>query len=171
MSTTPPPDRPTEPLRPTRPAPAYEERVVAQGVDPNVILLRLEGAVGSLRTGLTIVGVIAVAALAVAIYALVSGNDSGGSSQGTATGSRVSQLEDRVDRLSRQVQDLRSGNADSGAGDAALADRVGALERTVKTLAERPSTDPQQAIDELSTRLDNVAKDVEMLKQSPTTTP
>lgn len=163
MSTTPPPDRPTEQLRPS---PAYEERVVAQGVDPNAILLRLEDAVASLRTGLTIVGIIAVAALAVAIYALVSDNGSGAGSQGTATGSRISQLQDRVDRISRQVQDLRSG---SGAGDAALADRVGALERTVKTLADRPSTDPQQAIDELSGRLDDVARDVETLKQNPAT--
>jgi hypothetical protein len=171
VSSTPPPDRPTEPLRSARPAPAYEERVVTQGVDPNVILLRLEDAVGSLRTGLTIVGVIAVAALAVAIYALVSDNGPGGSSRGLATDSRVSQLENRVDRLSRQVQGLRSGSAgnSSGAGDAALADRVGALERTVKTLASRPSTDPQQAIDVLSSRLDKVTRDVEALKQTSTT--
>ncbi|MEA2221954.1 MAG: hypothetical protein QOH83_330 [Solirubrobacteraceae bacterium] len=147
--------------------PVYEQRGAAPGVDPNVILVRLEDAIGSLRTGLTIVGVIAVAALAVAIYALVQANDSSsaGSRNGLATDSRVSQLEDRVDRLSRQVQDLRSG----GGGDsAALDSRIAALERTVKTLASRPSTDPTPAIDELSGRLDALSKDVEQLKQTQT---
>jgi hypothetical protein len=149
------------------PPPVYEQRGAAPGVDPNVILVRLEDAIGSLRTGLTIVGVIAVAALAVAIYALVQANDSSsaGSRNGLATDSRVSQLEDRVDRLSRQVQDLRSG----GGGDsAALDSRIAALERTVKTLASRPSTDPTPAIDELSGRLDALSKDVEQLKQTQT---
>jgi len=166
MSTTPPPDRPTERLQPL-PPPAYEQRGAAPGADLNIILLRLEDTIGSLRTGLTIVGVIAVAALAVAIYALVQANDSsgGGSRSGLASDSRVSQLEDRVDRLSRQVQELRSG---SGGGDAALDSRIAALERTVKTLASRPSTDPTPAIDELSGRLDSVARDVEQLKQTQT---
>jgi hypothetical protein len=168
MSTTPPSDRPTERLQPL-PPPVYEQRGAAPAVDPNVILLRVEDAIGSLRTGLTIVGVIAVAALAVAIYALVQANDSssGGSRSGLATDSRVSQLEDRVDRLSRQVQELRSGSA--GGGDsAALDSRIGTLERTVKTLASRPSTDPTPAIDELSGRVDAVSRDVEQLKQTQT---
>jgi hypothetical protein len=148
------------------PPPVYEQRGAAPGVDPNVILVRLEDAVGSLRTGLTIVGVIAVAALAVAIYALVQANDSSsaGSRNGLATDSRVSQLEDRVDRLSRQVQDLRSG----GGSSAALDSRIAALERTVKTLASRPSTDPTPAIDELSGRVNALSQDVEQLKQTQT---
>jgi hypothetical protein len=150
----------------------YEQRGAAPAADPNVILLRLENAIGSLRTGITIVGVIAVAALAVAIYALVQANDSssGGSRSGLASDSRVSHLEDRVDRLSRQVQELRGGSG-SGGDSAALDSRISALERTVKTLASRPSTDPTQAIDELSGRLDSVARDVEQLKQTPPTTP
>jgi prefoldin subunit 5 len=171
MSTTPPPDRPTERLRPTPPQqPVYEERVVTPGVDPNVVLLRLEDAIGSLRTGLMIVGVIAVAALGVAIYALTKADDSSGtgSQAGLASDARVSQLDDRIDRLSRQVQSLRSG---SGTSSNALEDRVAALEKTVKTLAERPSTDPQQAIDQLSRRIDDIAQDVEALKQAQQTTP
>jgi hypothetical protein len=169
MSTTPPPDRPTERLQPT-PPPVYEQRGAAPAVDLNAVLLRLEDAIGSLRTGLTIVGVIAVAALAVAIYALVQANDSAssGSRSGLATDERVSQINDRVDRLSRQVQELRSGSG-SGGDSAALDSRIAALERTVKTLASRPSTDPTQAIDELSGRLDSVARDVEQLKQTPAT--
>lgn len=168
MSTNPPPpDRPTERLKPSPPPPqqpVYEERVATAGVDPNAILLRLEDAIGSLRTGLMIVGVIAVAALGVAIYSLMQDDDGGGGSRsGLATDSRVSDLEDRVDRISRQVQDVRSG--DNAGGDA-QEERVAALEQTVKDLAERPSADPQEAIDELSSRIDDIAQDVEQLKSA-----
>ena len=166
MSTNPPPpDGPTERLRPSPPPqPVYEERVAPAGADVNVILLRLEDAIGSLRTGLMIVGVVAVAALGVAIYSLMQSDDEGGGSRsGLATDSRVSELDDRVDRISRQVQDLRSGD---GAGGDAQEERVAALEKTVKDLAERPSADPQQAIDELSGRIDDIAEEVEALKQA-----
>lgn len=166
MSTNPPPpDRPTERLRPSPPPPpVYEERVATAGVDADAILLRLEDAIGSLRTGLMIVGVLAVAALGVAIYSLVQDDDEGGGSRsGLATDSRVSDLEDRVDRISRQVQGLRSG--DNAGGDVPE-ERVAALEETVKDLAERPSADPQEAIDELSTRIDDIAQDVEQLKSA-----
>ncbi len=129
--------------------------------------MRLEDAIGSLRTGLVVVGVIGVAALGVAIYALLA-DDEGrdGSRSGLATDSRVSQLDDRIDRISRQVQDLRSGGAGSSAE---VEDRVEALERTVRTLADRPSADPQQAIDQLSGRIDDIARDVDELKQAPPT--
>ena len=166
MSTDPPPpEGPTERLRPSRP-PVYEERVATAGTDVNAILLRLEDAIGSLRTGLMIVGVIAVAALAVSIYSLMQDDEGGGSRSGLATDSRVSDLEDRVDRISRQVQDLRSG--DDARGDAPE-ERVAALEKTVKELAERPSADPQKAIDELSGRIDDIAQDVERLQSAQPT--
>jgi len=168
-----PPDRPTERLQP-QPPPQHvvEERYVGPAADPNAVLLRLEDAVNSLRTGLMIVGVIAVAALGVAIYALMKEEDGGtGSRGGLATDSRVSQLDDRIDRLSRQVQDAR---ADAGGGDAAaeLGDRVEALEGTVKELADRPAPgDATQAVQELSDRIDDVTADVEQLKSAQTQTP
>jgi hypothetical protein len=174
MSTPPPPDRPTERLRPSPgpPPPGYEKRVVAPAADPNAVLLRLEDAIGSLRTGLMVVAVLAVAALGVAIYALMKNDGSGGGSgDGLASDARVSQLDDRIDRISRQVQTVRSGGADTGGAGAEVDDRVAALENTVKTLADRPSTDPQGAIDQLSGRIDDVAKDVEALQQSQQTTP
>ncbi|MDX6691488.1 MAG: hypothetical protein QOG15_2945 [Solirubrobacteraceae bacterium] len=163
MSNPPPPDRPTEPLRPAPRAPVVEERVVAPAVDPNIILLRLEDAVASLRTGLMFVGVIAVAALAVGLYALLSNDDtSRGSRTGLASDARVSRLSDRVDRLSRQVQDLRAGGNTS-----ALDARVRALETTVRTLAKRPvAKDPTQAIEQLSSRVDTLTQDVDQLKQA-----
>ncbi len=166
-----PPDRPTERLQPQPPPqpprpPVVEERYVAPAADPNAILLRLEDAVQSLRTGLMIVGVIAVAALGVAIYALMKDNDAGAGSSNDASAARVSQLDDRIDRLSRQVQDARSearGNDDG----AELGDRVEALENTVKELADRPAPgDATQAVQELSDRIDDVTADVEQLKSA-----
>ncbi len=147
----------------------YEERVVSPAVDVHAVLLRLEDAMQSLRTGLMIVGVIAVAALGVAIYALMK--DDGGSNasnSNAASDSRVSQLDDRIDRLSRQVQDVRS---DGGGNDdtAALGDRVESLEGTVKELADRPTPgDATQAVQELSDRIDDIAADVEQLKTAQT---
>ena len=165
MSTNPPPppDRPTERLQPSPPPrQVYEERVAPAVVDRDAVLLRIEDALSSLRTGLMIVGVLAVAALGVAIYALLKEDDTngGGSRSGLATDDRVSQLDDRIDRISRQVQDLRSGEA--GGDD--VDERVGALEETVERLADRPVADPQEAIDELSGRIDDLAQDVESLK-------
>lgn len=167
-----PPDRPTEPLRPA-PVPrqpvAYEPSP-APAIDISAVLVRLEDAVNSVRTGLMIVGVIAVAALGVAIYALVKGNDDAGTSaDGGASSARVSNLDDRVDRISRQVQDLRSHNSAGGDDSAALTDRIEALERTVKTLADRPQPgDATQAVKELSDRIDDVTADVEQLKSAQT---
>lgn len=165
-----PPDRPTEPLRPA-PAPVPRQPVAYEPVPPAVdvtaVLVRLEDAITSLRTGLMIVGVIAVAALGVAIYGLMK-DDETSSGRGGASSSRVATLEDRVDRLSRQVQATRANSNNSGDTEA-LADRVDALERTVKTIADRPQPgDATAAVRELSDRIDDLAADVEQLKTAQT---
>jgi len=165
-----PPDRPTERLQPQPPPqPIVEERYAVPAADPNLVLLRIEDSLASLRTGLMIVGVIAVAALGVAIYALMKEDDAGTNSRsGLASDARVSQLDDRIDRLSRQVQAARS-DASGGDEAAAVDERVAALEKTVKTLADRPAPgDATQAVDELSDRIDDVTADVEQLKTAQT---
>ncbi len=154
-----------------QPAPLVaEERVLAPAVDPNVILLRLEDAIDGLRTWLLVIGVVAVAALGVALYALISDDDTtadgGGSRTGLASDERVSQIENRVDRLSRQLQDVRVDGG-SGGDSAALANRVDELETTVKSLSGQPAAGgTQDAVDELSGRIDDLAEDVEALKSS-----
>ncbi len=165
-----PPDRPTERLQPQPPPqPIVQERYAAPAADPNLVLLRIEDSLASLRTGLMIVGVIAVAALGVAIYALMKEDDTGTNSRsGLASDARVSQLDDRIDRLSRQVQAARS-DASGGDEAAAVDDRIAALEKTVKTLADRPAPgDATQAVKELSDRIDDVTADVEQLKTAQT---
>jgi outer membrane murein-binding lipoprotein Lpp len=155
---------------PLGPAPVVRERVTTPVVDPNVILLRLEDSIDALRTWLAVVGLVAVAALAVALYAVLDDDTSStaASSRGQASDERVTRVETRVDRLSRQVQDLRSGG---GADDtAALANRIDALEKTVKSQSSQPAAGgTQPAIDELSGRIDDLASDVEELKNTRTT--
>ena len=169
MGTPPrPPDRPTEPLRPIRPEPpVVEERYVAPaGVDTTSMLLALEDAVGALRTWLAVVGLVAVAALGIGIYALMQDDDANtsGSRSGLASDERVSRLDDRIDRLSRQVQTLRAGNS-GGDSTAELGDRVDELEDTVETLGERSAPDATQAIEDLSGRIDELRSDVDALEQ------
>lgn len=158
-----PPERPTEQLRPSG-VPVIERPLTA-GVDPSVLVLRLEDAVASLRTGLMVAGIIAVAALGVAIYGLLKNSD--GAASGSASAARVASLEGRVDRLSRHVESLSGAVPAQGAG---LDDRVAALERTVKQLAERPAPgDATAAVKELSSRIDDVASEVDQLKQGQST--
>ena len=169
MATPPlPPDRPTQPLRPIRPEPpVVEERYVAPaGVDTTSMLLALEDAVGALRTWLAVVGLVAVAALGIGIYALMQDDEDNarGSRSGLASDERVSRLDDRIDRLSRQVQTLRAGNS-GGDSTAELGDRVDELEDTVETLGERSAPDATQAIEDLSGRIDELRSDVDALEQ------
>ena len=133
-------------------------------------LLRLEQVIGGLRTWLAVIGVVALAAVALAVYALIKANDNGpGSGRGYATNARV-------DRISSDVKALRAsgtasatngGASSNGAvagaglsarvdqlasqvralsassapsGSAALAGRVAALESSVRSIASRPST-------------------------------
>lgn len=182
MSTNPPPDRPTEQLRPIQPTPppVVEERVIVPGADPGFVLARLEDAVASLRTWLAVVALLSLVALGLGIYALTREDDDAGngSRAGLATDKRVSRVDDRVDRLVRQMQSLRASRAAAaGAGTsadadtAALGDRIDALESTIKTLSSRSAPDATQAVKELSGRIDKIAQDVEQLKQDQAVAP
>ena len=147
---------------------------MAPAADPGFALARLEDAVASLRMWLAVVGLLAVVALGASIYALTREDDtSNGSRRGLASDERVSRLDDRVDRLSRQLQSVRASGAASkdDADTAALGDRMDELEKAVQQLSERPATDATQAVEELSGRIDDLARDVEQLKQQAQTTP
>lgn len=180
MSTTPPPDRPTQRLAPApppvEPAPYYErERVVEPGVaaDP-LLLVRLEDAIHSLRTALMFVGVLAVAALGVALYAVLQEDSNDSASTGNAASDqRVSTLDDRVDRLSRQVQSARAA-ARSDDDTTALSDRIDALSRQVQSVRQSAGNataapDATQAIGQLDQRIDELSQRVDALGQNGTT--
>jgi len=173
-----PPDRPTRPLTPRPPAP--RERIAGAPAADAALVDWLHDSVRSLRTALALVGLLAVTALGVAIYALLAADDSGA---GRSTGSteRIGELDDRVDRLSRQVQDVRagsSGDADAGdlealkerLDDTASASDLKSLRDTVAQLSSGGGTgtaeDPSSEVTELGQRLDELAKDVQELQSA-----
>jgi uncharacterized protein HemX len=168
MSTTPPPDRPTERLQPTPPPPQYERAVEPRAplaADATVLFTRLEDAISSLRTWLVLVAVLAVAALGLGLYAVLR-NDNG-TTRGTAS---VARLNDRVDRLSRQVRQLRSASR----GTSALSQRVDALSRQIAALRSQGAngsspTDTRQAIQDLDKRVGDLSRQVQQLGQAQTT--
>jgi hypothetical protein len=125
-----PPEEPTRPLPEARPV-ATERTVVRTEAEERLwadVLDRL----GSLRTGLVVVGVIALAALGVALWALL--DDVGDPDREDASRVRVERLADRVDRLESEVGEAPSkgGVATIRAGQRALQRRVEALEATVE---------------------------------------
>jgi polyhydroxyalkanoate synthesis regulator phasin len=124
MTTDPPPDRPTERLRPTQPI--VREGVVATH-DP-LLLERLEDSLRSLRTAVALAGLLGALALGVAIYALTQADDEG-DGRG-ASRERVARLDDRVDRLSRQVRRTRAS-----AGGAVQRSELDALRRRLDSRA------------------------------------
>lgn len=167
----PPPDRPTRRLPPT---PAVEQERVLEVRDPG-LLERLEESVRSLRTAVALVGLLAAAALGVAIYALMEADED---SRGGASRERVSRLDDRVDRLSRQLQSTRSSNrGDAEEGEleslrtrlenTASAEDVERLESSLRELQGRADDDPADSA-ALEERVDRLARQVEQLRtQSP----
>ena len=83
----------------------------------------------------------------------------------------MSELDDRIDRLSRQVQQARADAR--SAGD--LTGRVDALSRSVTSLrgaagsGSAASSQVTQAITDLDRRLDGLDHQVQDLSQNPTT--
>jgi outer membrane murein-binding lipoprotein Lpp len=168
MATVPPPEEPTEQILP-RPAAIVHEPVGAPVVE-STTLLRLEQVIAGLRTWIAVLGAVALAAVAVAVYALIKANDNspgshggfatnarvdrisadvkalraGGGSTGTTggatTGVATGALSARVDQLTSQVRSLSAAGGGGGGSQAALSGRVTALESSVRSLASRPAS-------------------------------
>ena len=178
----PPPDGPTEPLPSAGPA-IVDERLPAEplvAAEP-LAIARFEDALRSLRTAVVLLGLLAVAALGVAIYALVKSQEA---DRGSAGSGRVASLDDRVDKLSRDLQRTRestSGSADASdlnqvrnrLSDKASSADVRDLERTVAKLQTQvdSSDDAGAALDQVDRRLDDLSREVRALQAEQQTSP
>lgn len=167
----PPPDRPTERLQP-QPPPQYEGAAQYEGAprpgvpvagDPALLFARLEDTISSLRTMVAVVGVIAVVALGLGLYAVLREDSSSSTPSDAASSDEVARLDERVDSLSRQVQDLRSSSGDTSALD----DRIDDLSKEVDTL-KSASSETEQAVKDLEGRVDDLSSQVEELGQGQT---
>jgi peptidoglycan hydrolase CwlO-like protein len=134
---------------PTRRRHATEPVAVTQA-DELLFREEVRDRLRSLTTAVAFLAVLAIAALGVAIWALLSSQDDGGTSG--ASVSRVRALEDRVDRLAADVE------------NAAPQDDLQQLDRRQQEL-----TDKVDGLDEQVTQtaedLENVPQDIETLKQ------
>jgi outer membrane murein-binding lipoprotein Lpp len=163
----PPPGREPPPTdvhgAPTRVAPrAYAEPAVYE--DPAAAAIRWQRALDSVRTGVALVAILAVAALAVGIWALVRAQDnrsSAGNRSGLATQADVAALNGRINHLAGAINAAR-GAAGAGAGSAAaLSGRVATLQNEVKALQ---SANLSQQIGTLSGRVQTLQSQVAQLK-------
>lgn len=174
-----PPEDPTRPLPPAAPPPraAYEERVYEEPPvvvdDPGwrqVILDRLD----SVRTGVAVVGVIAVIALALSVWNLLREEEDRDTRTGGVSAAQVDDLRDRTDDLEsdlrnratkedvaavqsasndlgKRVDDLSGKAAGSGADNEAreslndLSDSLSTLNQTVTDLDRRVAALEEQA--------------------------
>lgn len=128
-----PVDQPTAPLDPVaaRPAPGpYREAYVA---DPRPAAWRLEG----LRTALTIVGLVALAAIALSVWALIRSNQNHGRvvAGDPANTAALVALNRRVNSLDATLSAIRATGGTHGAGTQALSTRLAALQQSEKQLA------------------------------------
>jgi cell division protein FtsB len=151
-----PPEESPRPLPPTTPSPAgpvYEREVAAPVEDPyrtEILLDRLR----SLRTALAIVGVIAIAALAVAVYTVLTMEEESDAGGG-ASRQQVANLDDRVDALEAEV---------------ATKDDVNRIVDDVQALSVRVDRVAKQAQSAASARssIDQLNENVQTLTQSVT---
>lgn len=190
------PDPPRDPAeQPTRAAlPRTPNRPRQPPIDPSLPGRRIPppgndvlAEVRSLRVIAAGVGLLALLALVVGFIALSKAGDDGGSTTTSgASPEQVSRLNDRVDRLSRQVQSARAAARDTGDLDAvrkdveaaakasdlkALQDKVDGLTSDQAAGGDAGGGDQQAAIEDLGARVDDLQSKVDELQSQQQTAP
>jgi hypothetical protein len=153
-----PPEEPTRRSPPARPI--ATERAVVRTAPEETLWAEVLDRLGSVRTGLVVVAVVALAALGVALWALLE--DTGEAGREDASRVRVERLADRVDRLESQL-----GEAASEGGVAALRDGQRALQRRVQTLEAtvEESRAAAQDLEEIPAAVEGLQDSLEALEQ------
>lgn len=164
MSLPPESDEPTRRLPPTRPAePLAEREVVTTEPDP-VWVHEVLGRLRSLRTWVALIGVIALAALGVGLWALLTQEEDGDARRG-ASQERVRELEDRVDDLESETDDVASQDAVGRLRDQQqeLEERLGAIEDQASDGGG--VEDVQADVRELSDAIEQIGQAIEQLDE------
>ena len=160
-----PPTRRIDPVPPTQHGVVEREVYTDDAAWRQEIVDRL----GSLRTAVALLGVLAAAAFGVGLYALLSDEDtSEGDGRRGASPARVADLEERVDRLESQVE----GRATDGDLDEVRQD-VADLEGQVEEASQAATQDQdggdtaelQRAIEDQTAAIEDLQGRVEQLEQ------
>ena len=130
--------------------------VYAEGEDPRVLADRVR----SLRTALALVGVLAVAAFGVALWALLTRDDEQPvvENRGAST-ERVAELEARVDELRDALRDVPSAEAVDQ-----LQEGQQQLQRRVDEVAQAASGEQDTTDEEARTAIEQLSAEVEELE-------
>jgi len=156
------PEDPTRRLPPAEPPVAREREVFVEddGGWRHDILDRLD----ALRNWLIAVGLIALVALGLSAYALLTAEEED-DARGGASREQVRTLEDRVDELDSRTEDLPSERAVNDLRDdqQQTADRVEALERQAEDRGD--TQELEQAIDDLSRQIEELDQRVREVEQ------
>ena len=161
------PEEPTRPLPPATPPPArvgVEREVAAPVEDPYRTELLLDQ-LRSLRTALAIVGMLAVIALAAAVYAVLTKDEVSDAGAGPSS-QQVADLSDRVDALEADVKTRATKNQVSqlSADVKTLSDRVDKVAKQSQSAASSDDggTDEQarSSIDKLDQSVQTLSQDV-----------
>jgi FtsZ-interacting cell division protein ZipA len=152
-----PPTRRIDPVQP--PSSPREMEVVTE--DPAGARAALLDELRSLKRTLAIVGIVAIAALGVALWALLSQEEEGDAQRG-ASNERVSQLEDRVDELEGDVE-----NAASDESVSKVRQQQEDLTEQVEQLSEdgSGSDDAQQAVEQVQQDVEELGQRLDDLEQ------
>jgi uncharacterized coiled-coil protein SlyX len=148
---------PDDPTRRLAPAPAHRHAsVYVETTDEALWRQEVRDRLRSQATAIALVGVLAVAGLAVGLWAVLSGtaDDDGASS------ARVQRLEQRVDRVEAALRQRAAALEDVGA----LGDRQRTLEQRIQGL-EQDVAEPAEQLDAVTQAIAGTQQAVEQLEQ------
>ena len=139
MGRPPDPEEPTRRLPPAHrpaapPPPEYEREVAVTASDDLLWREEIVDRLNSLRTGVVLLGILAVAALGIALWALLTQEEESDARAG-ASADRVRDLEQRVEELEQDIERAPSRDA------------LSQLSETVESLDERVAAVEEQAAD------------------------
>jgi hypothetical protein len=167
------PEPPTRRLPPQQPGPGRPPEQAPGGVHEREYVEEeapppgedLRDRLRSLQTALAVVGVIALAALGLSLYTLLS-DDEEGDGRANASQQRVSNLEDRVDRLEDRVGNRATENSVSE-----LRSEQQELATQVEQLSEQAGgsdagDQAQQAVGDLQSDLNQLERRVDQLAEN-----
>jgi predicted RNase H-like nuclease (RuvC/YqgF family) len=166
VSLPPDPDEPTRRLPPR--AGAYEREVAVTAGDELVWREEVLDRLSSLRSAVVLLGIVAVAALGVALWALLTQEEESDARRGASV-ERVRDLEQRVEELEQAVGGASSREAVSQLSEnvESLDERVGAVEDRVERQgrSEQAVEDLQGDVQQLDDAVEQLGDAVEQLDQ------
>ncbi len=173
MSSPRDPDEPTRRLPPTHgppaPPPRVHEREVAVEPDDDIVWREeIVDRLNSLRTAVVLLGIVAVAALGVALWALLTQEEEDDARR-AASAQQVRNLEERVEELEQDIDRAPSRDALSQLSETveSLDERVGAVEDRVEEGGGTSAQveDLQRDVQQLGDAVEQLGDAVEQLDQ------